>query len=64
MAILLFRCPNKNVRVQGWTAEDPSDDEPSSDDTIFFLVECVACRQTHYVNPTTGRVLGSADDEA
>lgn len=58
MAILLFRCPNKNVRVQGWTADDPPDD-----DAAFAAVECLACRQMHYVNPATGRVLGSTDDD-
>jgi hypothetical protein len=55
MPTFVFRCPNKNVRVQGWTADDPSDD------TTFGPVECVACRQLHYVNPTTGRVLGSTE---
>ena len=58
MAMFLFRCPNKYLRVQAWTA-----DEPPGDDAAFFPVECVACRQMHYVNPATGRVLGRADDD-
>jgi hypothetical protein len=58
MATFAFRCPNKKVRVQGWTAEDTSDD-----DAAYASVQCVACRQMHYVNPATGRVLGSADDD-
>jgi hypothetical protein len=58
MATFLFRCPNKNLLVQAWTADDLS-----GDDAAFFPVECVACRQMHYVNPTTGRVLGSTDDD-
>jgi hypothetical protein len=58
MATFVFRCPNKNLRVQGWTADDPSDD-----DTAYAPVECIACRQLHYVNPVTGKVLGSADDD-
>jgi hypothetical protein len=26
-ATFVFQCPNKNVRVQGWTIEDMSDDD-------------------------------------
>jgi hypothetical protein len=58
MATFLFRCPNKNLRVQGWTAEDVSDD-----DATYSPVQCAACRQMHYVNPATGRVLGNTDDD-
>ena len=56
MASVVFRCPNKKLRVQAWTADDALGDEDA-----FFPVECIACRQIHYVNPATGRVLGSAD---
>jgi hypothetical protein len=58
MVSFVFRCPNRNVRVHGWIAEDVSDDE-----SAYAPVECTACRHLHYVNPATGRVLGSADDE-
>ena len=58
MATFHFRCPNKNLPVQGWTAEDTSDD-----DAAYAPVQCAACRQMHYVNPATGRVLGSTDDD-
>jgi hypothetical protein len=57
MATFLFRCPNKNLRVSGWTVDDPSDD------STYAPVQCVACRQLHYVNPATGKVLGSTDDD-
>ena len=58
MATFVFHCPNKNLRVQGWTAEDVSDDG-----SAYAPVQCVACRRLHYVNPTAGRVLGSTDDD-
>jgi len=58
MAAFVFRCPNKNVRVQGWTAEDTSDD-----DAAYAPVQCTACGRVHYVNLTTGKVLGSDDDD-
>jgi hypothetical protein len=58
MATFAFQCPNKSVLVQGWTVEDTSDD-----DAAYAAVKCSACRQIHYVNPTTGKVLGGTDDE-
>jgi hypothetical protein len=60
MASFIFRCPNTSKNVQGWTA----DDAPDESDT-FVPQQCIACRQLHYVNPQTGRVLGSddADDD-
>jgi hypothetical protein len=58
MALFLFRCPFTNRRVQGWSAEDVSDDGD-----IYLPVECVACRRVHHVKPTTGKVLGGGDDE-
>jgi hypothetical protein len=58
MAPFLFRCPNTRRRVQGWIADDPS-----GNDSAYAPVQCVACRQVHYVNPGTGRVLGGNEDE-
>jgi hypothetical protein len=58
MATFAFRCPTTKRRVQGWTAEDVSDD-----DMAYLPIDCVACRQMHYVNPATGKVLGSTNDD-
>ena len=57
MATFAFQCPNKGVRVQGWTIEDASDGD------FYAPVKCTACRGIHYVNPATGRVLGRTDDD-
>jgi hypothetical protein len=59
MPTFLFRCPNKNLRVQGWTAEEVSEE----DNSTYAAVACAACRQMHYVNPATGRVLGAVDGD-
>ena len=56
MAPFLYRCPNTNKTVQGFIAEEVADD-------IYESVTCLACRQVHLVNPTTGKVLGEDDDE-
>jgi hypothetical protein len=58
MAPFLFRCPNTGFRVQGWGADDVSDDARETYETV----NCQACRQVHLVNPTTGKVLGSDDE--
>ena len=57
MAPFLFRCPNTGHRVQGFIAEDVSDDLEG-----YKAITCLACQRTHLVNPTTGKVLG-VDDE-
>jgi hypothetical protein len=57
MASFVFRCPNRNVAVQGWIADDPPDD------SAYTAVQCTACRQVHFINGATGRVLGSADED-
>jgi hypothetical protein len=61
MAGFVFRCPNKDQHVQGWSAEDVSDDGDT-----YVPVRCTACRRVHHVNLTNGKVLGgagAADDE-
>jgi hypothetical protein len=57
MPTFVYRCPNTGLNVQGFSAEEvPADDES------FETLTCLACRQVHLVNPTTGRVLGSDDE--
>jgi hypothetical protein len=58
MAVFLYRCPTVGMHVQGWIADDPS-----ADDNTYASVTCIACRQIHLVNPSTGKVLGADDDE-
>ena len=57
MPTFLYRCPNTGQTVQGFTAgETPNQD-------AYKAITCLACRQNHFVNPTTGKVLGEDDDE-
>jgi hypothetical protein len=56
MPPFLFSCPNTGQTVQGFVAEEVPDD-------AYESITCLACRQTHFVNPTTGKVLGKDDDE-
>jgi hypothetical protein len=58
MPPFLYRCPNTGYRVQGFTAEEVSDEGAET----FVTVTCIICNQLHLVNPATGKVAG-IDDE-
>jgi hypothetical protein len=55
MPPFLFHCPNTGYPVQGWVAEDVSE----TDNYTYESVTCLACQQMHLVNPKTGKVVGS-----
>ncbi len=58
MPPFVYRCPITDLRVQGFIADDPTEDR--SED--YEAVKCTACIWTHWVNPKTGKVLGADDD--
>jgi hypothetical protein len=55
---ILFRCPNTGHHVQGWIAEDVSD----TDEDSYQSVACLACQQAHLVNPKTKKVIGGSEE--
>jgi hypothetical protein len=59
MPPFLYRCPNTGYRVQGFVADDTSDEGERYE---YEAVTCLACQQVHLVNPTTGKVLGEDDE--
>jgi hypothetical protein len=54
MPPFLYRCPNTGLNVQGWVADDPSEEEAET----YQPVTCTICTGIHLVNPKTGKVLG------
>ena len=58
MAPFLFRCPNTGRTVQGWSADEVTDD----DDATYQSFECTFCTRVHLVNLMTGKVLGQEED--
>ena len=56
MTPFLYRCPNTRQAVQGFVAEEVPDN-------AYQAITCLACRQSHFVNPTTGKVLGENGDD-
>jgi hypothetical protein len=57
MAAVLFLCPSTGYRVQGWLADNGSDDSDA-----YQSVTCLACQRVHLVNLATGKVLGAEDE--
>jgi hypothetical protein len=54
-----FSAVPTRTNVQGiWTSEDA----PEHGYT-YLPVQCTACLQLHFLNPLTGKVLGSDDDD-
>jgi hypothetical protein len=53
----LYRCPNTGRTVQGWSA-----DEVTDDDEIYQSFECTFCTRVHLVNLKTGKVLGEQEE--
>jgi hypothetical protein len=53
MPLFMYTCPYRGYRVQGFVAEDTSEDGH-----IYEPVTCPVCHQIHHVNPHTSVVLG------
>ena len=53
----LYRCPNTGRNVQGWSAEEVTDEDDS-----YQSFQCIACTRVHLINLKTGKVLGQEED--
>ena len=58
MATFVYRCPSTGLNVQGWLADDPSDNE----DSRYAPVTCLMCQRIHLVDPATGKLSLEEDD--
>jgi hypothetical protein len=58
MAAFIYRCPNTGLRIQALSTTEKS----AEDENAYEPVTCVMCQQVHLVNPSTGKVLGEADE--
>ena len=57
MPTFLYRCPITAFNVQGWVANDPTEDEAER----FVPVTCLICSRLHLVNPKAGKVAGEGE---
>jgi hypothetical protein len=50
MSPFIYRCPNTGYRVQGYTANEVAQTDPSE----YLTVLCTVCQEIHLLNPATG----------
>jgi hypothetical protein len=55
MGNILFKCPNTGMNVQHCPAEPAAEDEKRC---TYEGVTCPACTRVHFINRSTGEVLG------
>jgi hypothetical protein len=60
MANLIFKCRRTGLNVQHWQAQDAAPDDPQG---TYDTVVCQACSGIHFINRSTGRLLGEAREE-
>ena len=55
MANILFRFPRTGMNVSHWV----DDDAPGWEDPSYYdAVPCPACARLHFINRSTGKLLG------
>lgn len=57
MATFIYRCPTTSLLVQGWIADDPTENSTER----FEALTCLVCTRVHLVDPQTGKVLGEGN---
>jgi hypothetical protein len=60
MANLIFKCPRTGLNVQHWLAEDAAPDDSGGN---YDPVVCQACNGLHFINRSSGKLLGEASEE-
>ena len=53
---IVFKCPQTSMNVQHWLA-DTTDDAKDA----YVPVVCQACTKLHFINSSTGNLLGEAE---
>jgi hypothetical protein len=59
MANLIFKCPRTGMNVQHWLDESG----PSDRDDLYETVACKACNRLHFIQRSSGKLLGQPDDQ-
>jgi hypothetical protein len=57
MTAITYRCPNMQQSIQYWLDGKDVQDEGQK----YIAVLCYACLELHFVERTTGKVLGQDD---
>lgn len=57
MGNVIFKCPRTGLNVQHWLEEQPEEDDGS-----YETVACKACNRLHFINRSSGKLLGEAKE--
>ncbi len=58
MSPIIFKCPQTTLNVQHWL----DDAEPQDQSSAYETVVCKACGRLHFINRSSGRLLGQQED--
>lgn len=56
MGNIVFKCPRTGMNVQHWLADDAAPNDPHC---TYETVVCKACSRLHFINRSTGKLLGA-----
>jgi hypothetical protein len=59
---IVFKCPRTGLNVQHWVAEQPTLGEAAH--ATHETVVCKACTGLHFIDRTTGKLLGQTTPRA
>jgi len=58
MGHIVFKCPRTGMNVQHWLADQPQPNDPRSS---YETVVCKACSRLHFINRSSGKLLGQPE---
>ena len=59
MGNIIFKCPRTGMNVQHWVADESAEDDSTSS---YETVVCQACSRLHFINRSSGRLLGAEEE--
>jgi hypothetical protein len=57
---IIFKCPRTGMNVQHWLADEPAPGDPQCS---YETVACQACSRLHFINRSTGKLLGEQQQQ-
>jgi len=60
MSHFIFKCPRTGMNVQHWQADEVTPDDPQG---TYETVVCQACGGLHFINRSTGKLLGEQQQQ-
>lgn len=59
MGNIIFKCPRTGLNVQHWLADEPPLDNSSGS---YEAVSCNACSALHFINRSSGKLVGEKEE--